>query len=75
MGTTISTQQIALLKNTGRRYILMLDGDQTGQQAMRRIGSILKRENISFKSVYLCHKKEPEMLSKGDLEDFASPHF
>jgi DNA primase len=75
MGTTISTQQIAVLKNTGRRYILMLDGDQTGQQAMIRIGRILKKENISFKSVYLCHKKEPEMLSKDDLEDFASPHF
>ena len=75
MGTTISTQQIGLLKNTGRRYILMLDGDRTGKQAMTTIGSILKRVNISFKSVYLCHKKEPEMLSKDDLEDIASPNF
>jgi DNA primase len=75
MGTTISAQQIDLLKNTGRRYILMLDGDQAGKQAMTRIGSILKKENISFKKVYLCHKKEPEMLSKDDLEVIASPHF
>jgi DNA primase len=75
MGTTISKQQIDLLKHTGRRYILMLDGDRTGKQAMARIGSILKRENISFKSVYLCHKKEPEMLSKDDLEGIAGPHF
>ena len=75
MGTTISTQQIDLLKHTGRRYVLMLDGDSTGKQAMARIGNILKSENISFKSVYLCHKREPEMLSKDDLEDIASPHF
>lgn len=75
MGTTISAQQIDLLKNTGRRYILMLDGDETGKQAMTRIAGILKKENISFKSVYLGYKKEPEMLSKDDLEEIASPHF
>jgi len=75
MGTTISAQQIDLLKKTGRRYILMLDGDRTGKQAMEKIGSILKKVNLPFKSVYLGHKKEPEMLSKDDLEEIASPHF
>jgi hypothetical protein len=50
--------------------ILALSG-----QALIRIGSILKKENISFKSVYLCHKKEPEMLSEDDLEGITSSHF
>lgn len=75
MGTTISAQQIELLKQSGRRYILMLDGDETGKQAMIKISSILKKMNIPFKSVYLGYKKEPEMLSKDDLEEIASPHF
>ncbi len=75
MGTTISQQQISLLKLINRPYILMLDGDFVGQQAMEKIKNIMKRENISVMEVYLEDKKEPESLSKEDLKIIADLQF
>jgi DNA primase len=72
MGTTISTQQLTLLKQIDRSYILMLDGDQAGQIAMTRVKNILEKEHISCKCVYLDDSQEPEMLSQHELQNFAS---
>ena len=75
MGTTISAAQIDLLKCLDRKYILMLDGDETGKKAMHVLKAILKKENITSQSIYLIDKKEPELLDRHELEFLAHGNF
>ncbi len=75
MGTTISTQQLTLLKQIDRSYILMLDGDQAGQITMTRGKNLLEKEHISCRCIYLDKSQQPEMLSQDELQNFASLYF
>jgi DNA primase len=67
MGRTISIHQLNLLKQINRFFILMLDGDKAGQEAMTQIKKEMTKANLDFKSVYLIGKKEPELLDYYDL--------
>lgn len=68
MGNSISQTQIELLKEIKRPYILMLDGDQAGRNAMAKAEKKLKQQHITFNSIYLNHVIEPEQLTRTDLE-------
>lgn len=70
MGSTISQQQLAMLKATRRYYILMLDGDETGRKASTVIEQKLKRYRIPFRTVHLIDVKEPEELDEDYLKMF-----
>jgi len=62
MGTSISDQQCNLLKNTCRPFILMLDGDKAGQNAIPIITNKMKMAGIEFRTVYLSQNADPELL-------------
>ncbi len=68
MGTTISGQQLLILKRTRRSYILMLDGDDAGKKATPQIALKLKQYRIPFRIVYLVGVKEPEQLDEDYLK-------
>jgi DNA primase len=74
MGSSITHQQLALLKQINRFYILMLDGDEAGIRGMTRISQEMRRWNLLFKPVWLklLDVKEPEDLGCNDLEMIAN---
>lgn len=68
MGSSISQQQLTLLKEINRFYILMLDGDDAGKKATITISNKMAQFKLTFKTVYLTLVKEPELLDHSFLE-------
>jgi DNA primase len=68
MGSSISLQQLTLLKEINRFYILMLDGDQAGEKATINISKRMAQFKLTFKTIYLIEVKEPELLDYDFLE-------
>jgi len=68
MGSSISQQQLTLLKEINRFYILMLDGDEAGEKATIKISNKMLQTGLTFKTVYLIEVKEPEFLDYDFLE-------
>ena len=68
MGSSISQQQLALLKEINRFYILMLDGDEAGEKATIKISNKMAQFKLAFKTVYLTLVQEPELLDYDFLE-------
>jgi DNA primase len=68
MGSSISQQQLTLLKEINRFYILMLDGDEAGEKATIKIANKMAQSELTFKTVYLTLVKEPELLDFDFLE-------
>lgn len=68
MGSSISQQQLTLLKEINRFYILMLDGDEAGEKATIKISNKMAQFKLTFKTVYLIDVKEPELLDYDFLE-------
>jgi DNA primase len=68
MGCSITQQQLTLLKELNRFYILMLDGDKAGEIATGKIAKKMTQAEIAFKTVYLIDYKEPELLDYCELE-------
>lgn len=68
MGSSISQQQLTLLKEINRFYILMLDGDEAGKKATIKISNKMAQFKLTFKTVYLTLVKEPELLDYDLLE-------
>jgi DNA primase len=71
MGSSISLQQLTLLKEINRFYILMLDGDEAGEKATIKISKKMAQFKLKFKTVYLIEVKEPELLDYNYLEIMA----
>ena len=67
MGNSISTYQMKLLKEMGRNYILMLDGDDAGRKATQSVVKQMKQNGLSFRVVQLSNDLEPEALGYDDL--------
>jgi len=68
MGSSVSQQQLTLLKEINRFYILMLDGDDAGEKATIKISNKMAQFKLTFKTVYLIDVKEPEFLDYDRLE-------
>jgi DNA primase len=68
MGSSISQQQLTLLKEINRFYILMLDGDEAGEKATIKVSNKMAQFKLTFKTVYLIEVKEPELLDYDFLE-------
>jgi DNA primase len=70
MGSSISQQQLTLLKEINRFYILMLDGDEAGEKATIKISNnrYSAQFKLTFKTIYLIDVKEPELLDYDFLE-------
>ncbi|MGD2092577.1 MAG: toprim domain-containing protein [Candidatus Aminicenantes bacterium] len=68
MGSSISQQQLTLLKEINRFYILMLDGDEAGEKATIKVSNKMAQFKLTFKTVYLIDVKEPELLDYDFLE-------
>lgn len=68
MGSSISQQQLTLLKEINRFYVLMLDGDEAGEKATIKISNKMVQTGLTFKTVYLTLVKEPEFLDYDFLE-------
>ncbi|MCQ2742375.1 MAG: DNA primase [Bacilli bacterium] len=63
MGTSLTGDQIALLKRLRCEIRVCLDGDAPGQNAMMKIVSMLQRENIPFRLVdYGGDLRDPDDL-------------
>lgn len=60
MGTSLTNEQVTILKKLHSKVILMLDNDEAGEKATFNIASILEEKNINFKIVRLHGKKDPD---------------
>jgi DNA primase len=67
MGTSISRQQLSILKRTGRSFILMLDGDDAGRKATPLIENRLRQWRISVTTQMLNGRIQPEQLDSDFL--------
>jgi DNA primase len=75
MGNSISQNQLEILKQLDRPYILMLDGDEAGRKGMEKAKQLMKRETLPCKSVYLVDVIEPESLGYDFLKILESENF
>lgn len=67
MGTSISNQQLRILKRTRRSFILMLDGDDAGGKATPLIENRLRQCRISVRTEMLTGGIQPEHLDSNFL--------
>jgi DNA primase len=68
MGTSVSSHQLLLLKETRRPYILMMDGDEAGRKATPIIEYKLNLFQIPFRTVKLMEGKQPDELNDDYLK-------
>lgn len=71
MGTSISRQQLSILKKTHRSFILMLDGDEAGRKATPLIEQKLKQFRIPVRVEMLSGGIQPEHLDSDFLRFIA----
>ncbi len=71
MGTSITKEQISILKNLRVPVILMLDNDNAGALATMNVGNELEKENVVVKVVRLTGAKDPdEYILKYGVDKF-----
>jgi DNA primase len=68
MGTSVSSHQLLLLKETRRPYILMMDGDEAGRKVTPIIEYKLNLFQIPFRTVKLMEGKQPDELNDDYLK-------
>lgn len=68
MGTTVSPQQLSLMKEARRPYILMLDGDEAGRKATPIIENKLNLFQIPFQTIKIRDGKQPDQLNEDYLK-------
>jgi DNA primase len=73
MGTSISRQQLSILKRTHRSFILMLDGDDAGRKATPMIENRLRQWRISVRTQMLTGGIQPDQLDS-DFLRFLADH-
>lgn len=60
MGTSLTKDQIEVLKKLRAKIILMLDNDEAGETATYLVGQALEEKNIDFSVVRLSDAKDPD---------------
>ena len=68
MGTTVSSHQLELMKETRRFYVLMMDGDEAGRRATAIIEKKLTLFQIPHRTINLLDAKQPDELDVGYLK-------
>ena len=66
MGTTVSEQQVAMLKRMAPAVVLMLDGDDAGAQAIVRAGVLARRRGLDVLVAALPVHSDPAALVQRD---------
>lgn len=71
MGTSLTKDQIVLLKKLNAKVVLCLDNDSAGQKAIYDIGQLLKKDNFEIEVIKLSGAKDPdEYILKNGIEAF-----
>lgn len=67
MGTSLTKDQINLIRKLHAKIILCLDNDIPGEKATYEIGNILKQENFDVEVIRLSDQKDPDeyVISQG----------
>lgn len=70
MGTSLTKEQITLIKRTSNNIILCLDGDSAGKKAMYSVGKELEQENINLYTISLKENLDPDefIIKYGEKE-------
>ena len=69
MGTSLTKDQVAIIKGLHANIILMFDNDSAGEIATYQNGSILEEAGLSFQVVRLSGEKDPdEYIIKNGVE-------
>ncbi len=69
MGTSLTKEQVNIIKNMRSKIILMLDNDNAGELATYNNGNILEKEGITPFVVRLSNEKDPdEYIIKNGIE-------
>jgi len=63
MGKTVSSNQLDLMRETRRFYILMMDGDEAGRNATPIIEKKLTLFQIPFRTINLMDFRQPDELN------------
>jgi DNA primase len=71
MGTTVSSYQLDMMKQTRRFYLLMMDGDEAGRKATTIIEQKLTLFQIPFRTINLMEGKQPDELDYDYLKRIA----
>lgn len=71
MGTTVSSYQLDMMKQTRRFYLLMMDGDEAGRKATTIIEQKLTLFQIPFRTINLMEGKQPDELDYNYLKRIA----
>jgi DNA primase len=69
MGTSLTTEQLAVLAKTAKTIYLALDADSAGQEAMARAARVAKDKGIELSVVPLPHGTDPADLVKAKGAD------
>ena len=71
MGTSLTKEQIFLLKKLNSKIILCLDNDEPGQDAIYKLGKDLQEHNLDVEVIKLSGAKDPdEYILKNGVEAF-----
>ena len=60
MGTSLTKEQIGIIKNLRAHVLLMFDNDEAGENATYQNGNLLKDHGINFDVIRLTQKKDPD---------------
>jgi DNA primase len=69
LGSAISLEQIELLKRFHHKGLLLMDGDEAGQKAIRSAAILCEKASISTKAVRLHAQKDPSDCLQFDQVD------
>jgi DNA primase len=70
IGVDLSDDQVTLLVKSGRKIVLMFDGDSSGLAAMRAAAAkLLHRRGLYLSCVFLPENKDPADLSLSELRE------
>lgn len=71
MGTSLTKEQLTLIKRVSSNIILMLDGDDPGKKAIINVGQMLEEEKLKVNVVALPENLDPdEYIIKYGKENF-----
>lgn len=69
LGTSITKEQVSLLKRLAKKVIIFLDGDKAGIQATIKIAIILTLNNIECEVIENGSDQDPDELCKNENND------
>jgi DNA primase len=72
MGSTASPTQLEWLVSSGRRLVLMLDGDEAGQRGQALLAASLAGIGHAHRVLHLPKGAQPDMLSGQDISNLLS---